>query len=88
MAAVERALVHRFEQLESRDHGAGGQHFDLELAPGHVVDLLGEVLGVLVEDVLRGPGALEAQRRGLRGRNHRHRHGASRNGRAFQHAAA
>ena len=66
VAAVERALVHRVEQLEGRHHRAGGQHLDLQPAAGHVVDLLGEVGGVLVEDVLGRPGALEAQADGLR----------------------
>ena len=66
VAAVERALVDRVEQLERRHHRAGGQHLDLQAAAGHVVDLLGEVLRVLVEDVLRRPGALEAQAGGLR----------------------
>ena len=66
VAAVERALVDRLEQLERRHHRAGGQHLDLQAAAGHVVDLLGEVVGVLVEDVLRRPGALEAQAGGLR----------------------
>ncbi len=59
--AVQRALGHRFEQAEGRDHRAGGQDFDLQFAAGHVVGLLGEVERVLVEDVLRRPGALEAQ---------------------------
>ena len=60
VAAVERALGHRFEQAEGRHHGAGRQHLDLEIAAGHVVDLLGEVERVFVEDVLRRPGALPA----------------------------
>jgi hypothetical protein len=57
------------------DHGARGEHLDLELATGHVVNLLGEVAGVLVEDVLRRPGRLEAHRgragRGLAPADHR-----------------
>ena len=60
VAAVERALGHRLEQAEGRHDGAGRQHLDLEIAAGHVVDLLGEVERVLVEDVLRRPGALPA----------------------------
>ena len=44
VTAVEHALGDRIEQLERRHHGAGGQHFDLEIAAGHVVDLLGEVV--------------------------------------------
>ena len=60
VAAVEHALGDGVEQLEGRHDGAGGQHFDLEIAAGHIVDLLGEVVGVLVEDILRGPGALPA----------------------------
>ena len=61
VAAVQRALGHRVEQAEGRHHRAGGQDLDLQFAAGHVVDLLGEVERVLVEDVLRRPGALEAQ---------------------------
>ena len=60
VAAVERALRHGVEQAEGGNDGAGGQHLDLEIAAGHVVDLLGEVERVLVEDVLRRPGALPA----------------------------
>ena len=60
VTAVEHALGDRVEQLERRHHGAGGQHLDLEVAAGHVVDLLAEVVGVFVEDVLRRPGALPA----------------------------
>ena len=76
MAAVQRALGNRVEQLEGLDHGAGGQHLDLEASAGHVIHLLGEVHGVLVEDVLRRPGGLPAHRdRGLRDGNHRESRG-------------
>src|SRR6185295_5769810 len=72
VAAVEGALRHRVEQAERRHHRAGGQHLDLEVAAGHVVHLLGEVVGVLVEDVLRRPGALPAHAdRALRLGDHR-----------------
>ena len=60
VAAVERALGHGVEQAERRHHRARRQHLDLDVAPGHVVDLLGEVVRVLVEDVLGRPGALPA----------------------------
>src|SRR6266542_3708456 len=60
MATVERALRHGVDQAEGRDHRAGRQHVDLEVAAGHVVDLLGEVERVLVEDVLLRPGAATA----------------------------
>ena len=60
MAAVERALRDGVEQPECRNHGAGRQHLDLEVAAGHVVDLLGVVLREFVEDVLRRPGRLPA----------------------------
>ena len=70
MAAVERAFRDRIEQAERRHHRAGGQDFDFQVAAGHVVDLLGEVECVLVEDVFRRPGALEAQARGLRTSQH------------------
>ena len=70
VAAVERALRHRVEQAEGRHHGAGRQHLDLEVAAGHVVDLLGEVERVFVEDVLGRPGALPAHAdRALRARD-------------------
>src|SRR5690606_31287643 len=39
----------------------GGQHLDLEFAAGHVVDFLGEVDRVLVDDVDSRPGTLESQ---------------------------
>ncbi len=61
VAAVEGALGDRVEQAEGRHHRAGGQHLDLEIAAGHVVHFFGEVEGVLVEDVLRAPGALPAE---------------------------
>ena len=60
VAAVERALRYRIEQAEGGHHRAGRQHLDLEIAAGHVVDLLGVVEGVFVEDVLGRPGALPA----------------------------
>ncbi|MNT36598.1 hypothetical protein D3C72_1726950 [compost metagenome] len=61
MAAVQRPGRHRIQQVEGLDHGAGGQHFDLQLAAGHLVDLGRVVAGELVEDVVGGPGALEAE---------------------------
>jgi hypothetical protein len=60
VTAVERSLGDRVEQAEGRHHSAGRQHFDLQIAAGHVVDDLGVVLRVFVEDVLRRPGALPA----------------------------
>jgi hypothetical protein len=60
VAAVERAFRHGVEQPEGRHHGAGRQHVDLQVASRHVVDLLGVVEGVFVENVLRRPGALKA----------------------------
>jgi hypothetical protein len=60
VAAVEQALGDRVEQLERRNNGAGRKHLDLEVAAGHVVDLLGVVDRVFVEDVLRRPRALPA----------------------------
>lgn len=68
VAAVERAARNRVEKAEGGNDGAGRKHLDLEVAAGHIVDLLREVAGVFVEDVLRRPGALEAEgnRAGLR----------------------
>src|SRR5262249_17234394 len=60
VTAVEHALGNGVEQLERRDDCACRQHFDLQIAAGHVVDPLAEVEGVFVEDVLRGPRALPA----------------------------
>ena len=81
VTAVERALRHGVEQPEGRHHRARRQHLDLEVAAGHVVDLLGEVERVLVEDVLLRPRALPAHRdRPLRLGDHREaeRRGAGR----------
>ena len=80
VATVERALVDSVQQLEGWHHGARGQHLDLQAAARHVVHLLGEVIGVLVEDVLGGPGALEAQADRLRIADHRSGHGGSAHG--------
>ena len=60
MAAVEGAFRDRIEQAKRRHHGAGRKHLDLEVAAGHVVDLLGVILGVFVENILGRPGALPA----------------------------
>src|SRR5687767_206734 len=49
VAAVERALRHSVDQLEGRHHSARRQHLDLQVAAGHVVDLLGEVESVLMK---------------------------------------
>ena len=90
VAAVERALRHRIEQAEGGHHGAGRKHLDLEIAAGHVVDLLGVVEGVFVEDVLGRPGALPAHAdRALRARDVRRGDGrCSPRGSHFQEAAA
>jgi hypothetical protein len=76
VAAVERAFRHGVEQAEGGHHRAGRKHLDFEIAAGHVVDLLGVVEGVFMENVLRRPGALKAHAdRALRldeaGRGHR-----------------
>ena len=72
MAAVERALVDRVEQLERRHDCTGRKDLDLQAVARHVVDLLGKVICVLVKDVLRRPGRLEAEADGLCTRHHRH----------------
>src|SRR3546814_17288740 len=54
-------LFRSIEQCEGRHHGAGGQYFDLQFAASHVVDLLGEVQGVLVKNINRRPSALETE---------------------------
>ena len=76
VTAVERALGHGVEQPEGRDDRARRQHLDLEVAARHVVDLLGEVERVLVEDVLLRPRALPAHGDGpLRLGDHREAEG-------------
>ena len=52
VTAVEHALGDGVEQLKRRHDRTRRQHFDLEIAAGHVVDPLAEVEGVFVEDVL------------------------------------
>ena len=90
MAAVQRAFGNSFEQAEGRHHGTGWQYFNLQVAAGHVVDLLGVVQGVFVEDVLGRPSALPAHgdRAGLGIGDHRCAHGACSNGGALEKAAA
>jgi hypothetical protein len=65
MTAIERARAYRIEQIESLDYRARRQDIYFQRATGHVVHLLGEVEGEFVEDVLCGPGALEAPGNGL-----------------------
>src|SRR5690606_11089336 len=63
----------------------------LQLAAGHVVDLLRVVAGELVEDVVGGPGALEPQRNGrvLRpGNSRKTQCGGARDGSAGDELAA
>src|SRR5690606_35253328 len=71
VAAVQGPLADRIDQVESLDHRSGRQHFDLQIAAGHVVHLGGEVHGVFVEDVLRRPGALPAHGNGSLRLHHR-----------------
>ena len=72
VGAVERSLGDRVQHAEGRHHGTRRKHFDLQIAAGHVIDLLGEVKGVLVENVLGRPGGLPAHRnRPLRLGDHR-----------------
>ncbi len=84
VAAVEQTLGDGVEQLERRNDGAGRKHLDLEVAAGHVVDLLGVVDRELVEDVLGRPRALPAHvdRAGLS------LHGRGGDGRSGGHAGA
>ena len=88
MTTVERALGNPLEQLEGWHHGTSGQHLDLQAAARHVVDLLGKVVRVLVEDVLGRPRALEPERGRLGVGHHGHRHGARCKCCAFEQAAA
>src|SRR5258705_9599634 len=89
MAAVEHALGYGIEQAEGGHHGAGWKNFDLEVAAGHVVDLLGVIECVFVKNVLRRPGALPAHAdRALRADDGRRGDGGGGAGRGhFQEAA-
>jgi hypothetical protein len=69
VAGVQDAGVDGVLHLEGRHHGARGQHVELQLAAGHLVDALGVVLRELVEDVLGRPGRLELHGHGLRPRD-------------------
>ena len=90
VAAVEHPLRHRIEELEGRHHRPGGQHLDLEVATGHVVDFLRIIERVFVKDVLRRPRALPAHvDRALRLDDARRRHGRGRRHRSsFEEPAA
>jgi hypothetical protein len=60
MSAIERTFRYRIEQTEGRNHRACGKNLDLEVASGHVVDLLCVIERVFVKNVLRRPRALKA----------------------------
>src|SRR5215510_2613655 len=60
MSPVKGTLRHGVEHAESRYYRAGGQHLDLQVATGHLVDFLGVVERELVEDILLRPSALKA----------------------------
>ena len=68
MAAVQGSLGHSFQQTECWHDRARWEHFNLEFAAGHVIDELGEIQCVFMEDVLGGPSALptHGDRSGLR----------------------
>ena len=89
VATVQSAFGHGFEQAKCRHHSTSGQHFDLQIATGHVVDFFGVVQGVLVEDVLGRPCALPAHRdRARLGRgDHGCRNGTSGDGGTLQEVA-
>ena len=89
VSAVERALGHSFQQTKGGHHGAGRQHFNLQVAAGHVIDLLGVVQRILVENVFGRPGALPAHgnRASLGFGDHGGRQGASGNRDALEQAA-
>ena len=53
---IQHALVDAVDHVEDADHGAGGQHVDLDPPAGHLVQLLRQVQGLLVE---HARGALE-----------------------------
>ena len=87
VASIQGALVHGFQQLESRHHGARWQHFNFEFATGHVIDFFGKVVGVFVKDVFCRPCTLETQGHGLGRGNHGCGHRASSYGSAFKQTA-
>jgi hypothetical protein len=89
VAAIEGARGDRVEEAEGRHHGARRQHLDAQLAAGHVIDLLGEIVRVFVKDVLRRPGALPAHvDRALRLDHARRRDRGARHGGSAQELAA
>ena len=59
VTAVEHAAADGILHPEGAHHGAGRQHVEPQLPGSHLVDAPRVVLRVLVEDVLRRPGALE-----------------------------
>ncbi len=62
VTTVEGSLGNRIQKAEGGHHRARGQHLDLQVSAGHVVDLLCEVVGILMEDVFLRPRALPAHR--------------------------
>jgi hypothetical protein len=73
MGHVDLAAVDAVEHLEGVHNRAAVQHVDLEAAAGHLVDPIDVLLAHLGEDVGRGPGRLQTQRRRLGARYLRHR---------------
>ena len=72
VSAVEHPGADRVLHAEGADHRAGWKNVELESIAGHLVHTPRVVLGVFVEDVLGGPGALEPPcNLGLRGRDRR-----------------
>jgi signal transduction protein with GAF and PtsI domain len=51
VAAVQRTFRHRFEQTERRYNRTRWQDFNFQITTGHVIDLLGKVQRVLMENV-------------------------------------
>src|SRR6202012_2614545 len=60
MSAIERTLGYRIEQTEGWNHRTCRKNLDLEVATGHIVDLLRVIERIFVEDVLCRPCALKA----------------------------
>src|SRR5690554_2181713 len=92
MATIQRSRNDRILQLQRTYHRAGRQQVQAQPAPRHFVDDAYIVGRELMENILVGPSALEAQSRCLRNGNTREAHrsyrtSAHRSGRTREEAA-
>ena len=73
VTAIERAFTDCIDQVKRLDDRACRQHFDFQVAAGHIVNFFRVVLCVFVKNIFGWPGALPAHgdRPGLAVGNHR-----------------